>query len=96
MFRFRFNPLGLGLLVLSAIIVAIGTFVLRLQDQRVMILAGSVLLAIDMLIRLRHMRSEPRWAIRPDLGGHLFSLPIWGVGLILIVANTYVLLSGGR
>lgn len=96
MIRFRFNTLGLGLLVLSAIVVAIAGFVLRMQDQMVMIIAGAVLIVIDLAIRLRHMRSEPRWATRSDLGAHLFSLPVWGVGAVLVVINGIVLLTGGR
>ena len=82
----RGNALGLAMVVVTALIVALGSFVFKLPDAVVMISVGVALIAMDVLIRLRARPAEG-WLTKSQFGGYFFFFPVWGVGVLMIIAN---------
>lgn len=87
----RGNMLGIALFVLAAIPALILGFVLKLSDAATMIGVGLFLLVVDLLIRAAS-RSKKGWLFQRELGGYLFFVPVWVLGIIVVVIN----LVGGR
>jgi hypothetical protein len=86
----RGNWLGLGMfVVIGGLAALIAGFVLKLGDVKTMIIAGSCLVAADLLIRILN-RTEPRWLIGKEAGGYFFFVPVWVLGAVVIVANSLV------
>lgn len=82
----RGNALGLAMIVVTGAIAGIGGLVFKLADALVMISVGIALIVMDMLIRLRS-RPAPGWLTNSQFGGFLFFVPMWGVGLLMIIVN---------
>lgn len=49
-------------------------------------MVGGTLIVVDLLLRLRS-RGRAGWLTQRQFGGHLFAIPIWVVGGIVIAAN---------
>jgi hypothetical protein len=89
------NLVGFGMFVFAAVIIAIGSLVLRLPNAPVMIAAGAVLIAVDMVLRLIN-RKNPGWIWQSKFGGYLFFAPVWIFGIIVVAANLIQLYAGKR
>jgi hypothetical protein len=58
-----------------------------------MIAVGTALIGMDLIIRLT-VRTAQGWLTRPQFGGYFFFVPVWAVGLAIILVNlinTFVL-----
>jgi hypothetical protein len=84
--RIRGNALGFAMIVASALVAGVGGFVLHLADAPVMIGVGISLILMDLFIRLRS-RPAPGWLTQSQWGGYLFFVPVWVVGIVMIVVN---------
>lgn len=82
----RSNGWGLALFVLGGVIAGVGSFVLKIADAPVLMSVGLALIVGDLIIRAR-FRSQPGWLWQGHFGGRLFFLPMWVLGLIVLVAN---------
>ncbi len=98
------NPIGLAMTVACFLVAfGVGWVVGATAEDQLMILAGPLLLACDLLYRMRRpaaaessadgpVYSARTW-LHPDRGGHLFYLPIWAFGVFWMVLGGYRLLS---
>lgn len=82
----RGNALGLAMIVATGLIAGVGALLLHLDDALVMIAVGVALIVMDLLIRLT-VRQAQGWLTRPEFGGYLFFVPIWVVGIAIILIN---------
>jgi hypothetical protein len=82
----RGNALGLAMIVATGAIAGIGGLALKLPDAVVMGAVGAALIAMDLLIRLR-FRPAAGWLTQRQFGGYLFFIPVWVVGIVIILAN---------
>lgn len=80
------NLLGMLMFVASALVAGAGLLLLKLPDSITMIGVGLSLVAMDLGVRLRS-RKTAGWLTQKALGGYLFLIPVWGVGIIVLVAN---------
>jgi hypothetical protein len=80
------NLVGFGMVVVSALIIALPGCILKLPDLVTMIGVGVVLVAADLIIRLLN-RGREKWLMGQRTGGYLFFIPVWIFGMGVIVAN---------
>jgi hypothetical protein len=80
------NALGLAMFVTCGLIAAAGGLLLRLSNPVIMIAIGLALIVMDVLIRLKR-RGSRRWLLRGTTGGTLFAIPMWIIGILVIVVN---------
>jgi len=69
------NLVGFGMFVLAAVVIVIGSLLLKLPNAQIMIAAGAVLIVIDMALRLTKMKNAG-WIWRKEFGGYLFFAPV--------------------
>jgi len=81
--------------VIAAVLIAIGSLVLKLPDAPVMIAAGVLLIIVDMALRLTTMKNKG-WIWSKDFGGFLFFIPVWAFGIAVIVLNLINLFAGKK
>ena len=86
MYHIRGNPLGVAMFVAGGVIAGIGGFVFKLGDAPTMIMVGIALILMDLIIRLR-VRSQPGWLMSKQLGGYFFFVPVWILGIFVVVIN---------
>lgn len=89
------NLVGLGMFVIAAVVVSIGSLVLKLPDTPVMIAAGLTVILLDLGLRLRSI-SQKGWLTNSQHGGYLVFAPAWVFGVIVIVANVIKLAATGK
>ena len=82
----RGNMLGVGMFVMSGLLAGLLSIALELPDTLVMIIVGSDLIGMDMVFRLR-ARPDAGWLTKRELGGYFFFMPVWCVGLVVMLAN---------
>jgi hypothetical protein len=80
------NVLGLAMFVTCGLIAAAGGLLLRLSNPIIMMSIGLALIVMDVLIRLKR-RGDRRWLLRNTTGGTLFAIPVWIVGILVILLN---------
>ncbi|HUN09054.1 MAG TPA: hypothetical protein PLQ56_20780 [Aggregatilineales bacterium] len=80
------NALGLAMFITCGLIAAAGGFLLRLSNPIVMMSIGLALIVMDLLVRLKR-RGARRWLLRDTTGGTLFAIPVWIVGVLVILLN---------
>lgn len=80
------NLFGFGMVVLSALLIALPGYLLKLPNAAVMIGVGALLVAADTVIRLMN-RGKERWLFNSETGGYLFFVPVWIFGIVVIIAN---------
>jgi hypothetical protein len=80
------NLVGFGMVVLSALLIALPGYLLKLPNAPVMIGVGALLVAADLMIRVLR-RSRERWLFSSLTGGYLFFIPVWIFGVVVIVVN---------
>gem|GEM_PF-842026 len=88
------NALGLAMFITCGLIAAAGgfllrlsnPFLLRLSNPIVMMSIGLALIVMDLLVRLKR-RGARRWLLRDTTGGTLFAIPVWIVGVLVILLN---------
>ncbi len=89
----RGNALGLAMIVVTGLMAGVGALLLHLSDAVVMIAVGTALIVMDLIIRLT-VRTAAGWLTGPQFGGYFFFVPVWVVGLVIILVNlinTFVL-----
>lgn len=84
--RLRGNVMGFAMIVASALVAGVGGFLLKLPDPVVMSGVGLALIIMDLLIRWRS-RPAAGWLMQRQFGGYLYILPIWVLGIVVIVIN---------
>lgn len=89
------NLVGFGMFVIAGILIAIGSFVLKLPDRPVMIAGGVLLMMIDMTVRLTKTKNDG-WMWRKESGGVLLFMPVWIFGSIVLFVNLVYLILGER
>lgn len=85
------NMLGVIWIVLGGVVAGVGSLVFKLPDAIVMMAVGGALTLADGLWRARSFGAGG-WLTDRALGGSLSVLPIWGVGLIVLLINAARLL----
>lgn len=86
MLHIRGNALGLAMFVVGGVIAGIGGFVFKLGDAPIMIMVGVALFIMDLIIRLR-VRNQTGWLMSKQLGGYFFFIPVWLLGILVILLN---------
>ena len=86
MLHVRGNALGLIMFVIGGVIAGVGGFIFKLGDAPIMIMVGVALFLMDMIIRLR-VRNQPGWLMSKALGGYFFFVPVWILGILVIILN---------
>lgn len=89
------NLVGFGMFVVAAVLIAIGSLVLKLPDAPVMIGAGVLLIVVDMALRLTKMKNAG-WIWRKEFGGFLFFIPVWIFGIAVIALNVINIFAGKK
>lgn len=82
----RGNWLGLGMFVVSGIIALIGGFFLKLGDAVTMISVGVFLTILDLAFRFI-LNKEGNKLFGKETGGYFFFVPIWILGIIVVLIN---------
>lgn len=80
------NGMGLIMFVAVSPLALIGGLILKLGDPLTMSCVGFALLVIDLIVRVRS-RSSSGWLLARKFGGVLFFLPVWMLGIVVIVIN---------
>lgn len=80
------NLIGFGMVVASALIIALPMYLLRLPDAVAMSSVGLVLIVLDLGLRCRSL-GKPKWLTASTMGGYLFFLPVWIFGIGVIILN---------
>jgi hypothetical protein len=80
------NLLGFFMFIFSGIFVVIGYYVLKLPDWIVLITAGLVLTATDLVFRLLK-NAQKGWLYKKELGGYLYFMPVWAFGIVAVLIN---------
>ncbi len=83
--HFKGNLLGFAMFIVAALVAGAG-LVLKLPDAPVMIAVGIALIFMDMIIRLQS-RPNQGWLTAKAQGGYLFFIPVWALGIVVIVIN---------
>lgn len=86
MLHVRGNALGLIMFVIGGVIAGVGGFIFKLGDAPIMIMVGVALFLMDMIIRLR-VRNQAGWLMSKSLGGYFFFVPVWILGILVIILN---------
>jgi hypothetical protein len=89
------NLAGFGMFIVAAVLIAIGSLVLKLPDAPVMIGAGVLLIVADMLLRLTKMKNAG-WIWAKEFGGFLFFIPVWIFGIAVVVINVINIFAGKK
>jgi hypothetical protein len=80
------RPLTVILIVASALVAGVGSLLLRLGDALVMGSVGVAMILMDLGVRLL-WRRESGWLTKKHLGGFLYIVPVWVVGIVVIGVN---------
>ena len=86
MIHTRGNALGVIMFIVGGVIAGVGGFVFKLGDATVMIMVGVALFLMDMIIRLR-VRNQKGWLMSKALGGYFFFVPVWILGILVVILN---------
>lgn len=89
------NLVGFGMVVLTALLIALPGYLLKLPNSTVMIGVGVLLVVADFVIRLLN-RERERWLFSSQTGGYLFFMPVWIFGIVVIVVNVINALVGRK
>jgi hypothetical protein len=88
-----FNFVGLAMLgVCFAIAYGIGTLISMTAESVLLVISGPLLFISDMVYRRRRATVADSWWYHHKLGGQLFFIPIWALGLFWMLLGTYTLL----
>ncbi|MCU0481178.1 MAG: hypothetical protein MUE54_08195 [Anaerolineae bacterium] len=80
------NGLGILMFMMCALPALVGGLLMRLPDPIVMGFVGVMLVAMDMVIRIRN-RNQTGWLMKKELGGYLYFIPVWVLGVFVIILN---------
>ncbi len=72
--------------IIGGVIAGVGGFIFKLGDAPIMIMVGVALFLMDMIIRLR-VRNQAGWLMSKSLGGYFFFIPVWILGILVIILN---------
>ncbi len=72
--------------VVAGLLAGIGSLAFKLADAPVLIGGGASLILMDIVLRLRS-RYMQRWLLNGEAGGQLLAIPVWIVGVVVVVAN---------
>ncbi|MBN8657853.1 MAG: hypothetical protein J0M11_19130 [Anaerolineae bacterium] len=86
MLHVRGNALGVIMFIIGGVIAGVGGFIFKLGDAPIMIMVGVALFLMDMIIRLR-VRNQAGWLMSKTLGGYFFFVPVWILGILVIILN---------
>jgi hypothetical protein len=89
------NLVGFGMVVLSALVIALPGYVLKLPDLVTMTGVGTLLIVADLIVRLLN-RGREKWLMGQQTGGYLFFIPVWIFGIGVIAANVINAVVGSK
>lgn len=87
------NLVGFGMVILSALLVALPGYLLKWPDAVTMSSVGALLILADLTLRLRNQNGE-KWLMSQQTGGYLFFIPVWvfGIGVVMLnIVNALVM-----
>jgi hypothetical protein len=82
------NNIGMLMFILGISFASISSTSFDLHIGYASLIMGGGWVLVDGLLRLRH-RQHPRWYIHPKVGGHMFYIPLWVLGAVVMVAMVY-------
>ena len=88
----RGNMLGIALFVIAGLLAGLLSLVFKRPNATTLIGVGLFLLVVDLLIRAAS-RSKKGWLFQHKLGSYLFFVPVWVLGIIVVIVNV---VSGRR
>jgi phosphate/sulfate permease len=80
------NLVGFGMLILSALLIALPGYLLRWPNAVTMSGVGVLLIAADLILRMRN-KGQRKWLTGDQTGGYLFFIPVWIFGIAMIFLN---------
>lgn len=83
------NALGIFMFMLCGLVAGVGGGILRLSNPVVMFGVGLALLLMDGITRWKQ-RTQRGWLWREKLGGSLFWLPVWILGILVMLLNVLI------
>jgi hypothetical protein len=83
------NTLGTALIIVAGFLVSVGHFLLRLPDSFVITVGGSVLILVDLVVRLKN-RDQGEWVLSAEAGGNFLLVPVWFLGAVLITLQLLI------
>lgn len=83
------------MVVLSALLIALPGYLLKWPNAATMCGVGILLIAADIILRMRSKGKE-KWLMSHQTGGYLFFIPVWIFGIVVVVANIVNALVGKR
>ncbi len=87
------NLVGFGMVILSALLVALPGYLLKWPDAVTMSGVGALLILADLTLRLQNQNSK-KWLMSQQTGGYLFFIPVWvfGIGVVMLnIVNALVM-----
>ena len=89
------NLVGFGMVVLSALLIALPGYLLGWANAPIMCGIGVLLIAADLILRSRSKGKE-KWLMGQQTGGYLFFIPVWVFGIVIVAANVANVLFGKK
>lgn len=88
----RGNGWGIGLALTGGLIGGLCSYFLKLSDPHALMIVGGVWVALDLLLRLSR-RQGPRALLERQTGGLIWSIPVWVLGLVMLLISAGVALT---
>lgn len=83
---FRGNGWGIGLALAGSLIGGLFSYVFKLSDPQALMIVGGTWGILDVLLRLSR-RQGPRGLLDRQSGGVVWSIPVWMLGLVMLLIS---------
>lgn len=80
------NLLGFFMFIFSGVFVGLGYYILKFPDWIVLITAGLILTATDLIFRVLK-KEQNGWLYKKEFGGYLYFIPVWAFGVVVVIIN---------
>lgn len=87
------NGWGIGLTLIGGLAGGMSSYFLKLADPQALLVVGVAWIALDGLLRVRRRRL-PGALFDSQLGGVVWFLPVWALGIVLMVGVGVRALAG--
>ena len=88
----RWNGWGIAIVAAGGLLGGLSSYLLNLKDAQAMIILGTTWVLMDLIVRLRS-RYQPRWLLKRLAGGFIWYIPLWMLGLVILVNNTVLVFT---
>ena len=89
------NLVGFGMVILSAMLIALPGYLLKWPTAATMCGVGVLLILVDLILRMRG-KEKDKWLMGSQTGGYLFFIPVWIFGIVVVVANLVNVVIGKK